>query len=275
MPKLWPAISPRTLMRNYCFQLLLLSWNYLDLGQPLRNFSIGHSQRSNFQFDQHIPQLQYTSKSHNLLLRKVPSILISKFQLDKFNIPTNHSFFVKKCQIFKYLVNRTRKKHYMLNDSHESEPELDFSYKDNLYSIIYHNSRSRICKNKESLRYCVSPISRNSQLLRLNLTESGILIPFRGTTNISHSSTMISTNPALNFTTQTEIANSQLRQNVDNMLVKGCQHGRNSMETKFIMWQESHSSAPEHIQRIKSNTLLHDLCIRWPTHHSPMLFNSS
>jgi hypothetical protein len=179
---------------------------------------------------------------------------------------------VKKCQIFKYLVNRTRKKHYLLTDSYESEPELDFSYKDNLNSIIYHNSRSRICKNKESLRYCVSPNSRNSQLLRLNSSESGILLTFRGTTNISHSSTMISTNPASNFTTQTEMANLQLRQNVNNMLVKGCQHGGNSI---FITWRESPSSASEHTRRIKSNTLLHDLYILWPTHHSHMLFNSS
>ena len=112
MPKLWPTRSPRTLMQNYYFQLLLLSWNYLYLGQLFRNFSIGHSQRSNFQLYYHFPQQQYSAISQNLLLRKVPSILISKLQLDKFNKPTNHSFFKKNCQIFKYLVNRIRKKHY-------------------------------------------------------------------------------------------------------------------------------------------------------------------
>jgi hypothetical protein len=41
------------------------------------------------------------------------------------------------------------------------------------------------------------------------------------------------------------------------------------------MWRERPSSASEHTQRIKSNTLLHDPCILWPTHHSHMLFNSS
>ena len=139
MPKLCPARSPRTRVQNYFFQLLLLSWNYLYLGQPLRNFSIGHSLRSNFQSYQLFPQEQYLSITQILLLRKVPGLSINKLQLDKFNKPVKHSFFTKNCQIFKYLINRTRKKHFRFIYSNEKEPELDCYYTDILISTTYKN----------------------------------------------------------------------------------------------------------------------------------------
>ena len=72
MPKLWPARSPRTLLQIYCFQLLLLTWNCLYTGQPLRKFSNRHSLRSNFQHFQPCSEQKFTYNTSNKLIQKVP-----------------------------------------------------------------------------------------------------------------------------------------------------------------------------------------------------------
>ena len=137
MPKLWPARSPRTLLQIYCFQLLLLTWNCLYTGQPLRKFSNRHSLRSNFQPFQSFSERKFPYNSSNKLIQKVPITYYHQSSSVKTNQSNKSHLLEENCQIFRYQTNSFKQKANQLIHLNISDPKIDSLYTDKSILIIF------------------------------------------------------------------------------------------------------------------------------------------
>ena len=136
MSKLWPARSPRTLLQSHCFQWLLLSWNCLYAGQPLRKISNRHSLRSNFQPFQFCSEPKFTYNTSNKLIQKVPITNYHQSSSVKINQINKSHLLEENCQIFRYKTNSSKQKSNQLINLSNSDPKIDSLCKDKSIIIL-------------------------------------------------------------------------------------------------------------------------------------------
>ena len=244
-------------MRNYYFQLLLLSWNYLDPGQPLRNFSICHNPRSNFPYFQHLSEHKFTNISPKKLVQKVPRIINHQQTSITINLINKSQWFEENCQIFRFRTHFSKKKFNQLIHFHIPGSKVDLSSTDK-YILIkpkFKGTRfGKIIRYPALLIHNFTTNNTSSGFHQRLAIKSTKIKPnnFNNTINLSDNTAMNILNNIINLN-NSEIAMEVIMETTPGTtLPRGCKRSAESDDTEEA--QESHTSNMDIIEEVNKET---------------------